>query len=180
MNGANEWTKYEDRAGRLFKVEPGFKFATAPSFEDMKKACQEVLRCRGRNVAKGVLLSFGYEKVYDVSPWHYADIIKQCEETLKDTPMPEKTVIQEASDIIDGARHGAPERSFDAIAGLWNVYLGAAAQRAGTTFTPLAPYQVADMMELLKIARAATGDPTHRDHYVDRIGYAALAHELLP
>lgn len=92
------------------------------------------------------------------------------------------TVIDEAAGIIHGARqspHGRPERSFDAIAALWNGYLGALADKAGATFLPIKPHQVADMMELLKIARAAAGDPGHRDHYVDRIGYAALAHELV-
>lgn len=92
------------------------------------------------------------------------------------------TVIDEAAGIIHGARqspHGRPERSFDAIAALWNGYLATLADKAGATFLPIKPYQVADMMELLKIARGAAGDPGQRDHYVDRIGYAALAHELV-
>jgi hypothetical protein len=101
--------------------------------------------------------------------------------TVLDASRP-PSAIDEAAAIIHGARqssHGAPERSFDAIAGLWNAYLGALASRAGVRFTPISPDQVAVMMALLKIGRAVSGDPTHRDHYVDMIGYAALAHELV-
>ena len=150
--GANEWTSYETheaRARRLF----------VPAAE--------------------VLDTPGWDTPIDMNDSYTMPDRATWNPALPETPQP---VIDEARQIIHGARqssHGAPERSFEAIAGLWNAYLGTLADRNGVTFLPLKPYQVADLMELLKIARGVAGDPTHRDHYVDRIGYAALSHELV-
>ncbi|WP_291295802.1 DUF6378 domain-containing protein [Elioraea sp.] len=85
-------------------------------------------------------------------------------------------IAREAADIVEGARnaqHGDKERSFAAIAGLWNAYLSA--RKAGG---PIGSVDVAHMMALLKIARSVQGQAGFRDHYVDAVGYAAIAGEL--
>lgn len=71
----------------------------------------------------------------------------------------EKTICQERQ-----SQYGAPENSFGLIAEYWSTYL----QR------PINAVQVADMMELLKIARSQH-QTFHEDNYIDRAGYAILA-----
>lgn len=63
--------------------------------------------------------------------------------------------------------YGAPEYSFARIAALWSVYTG----------LDLEPYEVADMLELMKIARRID-TPFHLDSYIDSAGYAVIAGEL--
>lgn len=90
-------------------------------------------------------------------------------------------MLREASTIVAGARnasHGDKERSFAAIAALWNAYLG---NRKCAEGEPISPEDVCLMMVLMKMMRARQGTPI-RDHYVDMAGYAAIAGEvaLLP
>jgi len=76
----------------------------------------------------------------------------------------------EAAKIVDGDRrqtHGPAERSFDLVAALWSAYTG----------NLLTPVDVAQMMVLLKIARAKCGKPVE-DHFVDQCGYSTLAGEM--
>lgn len=87
---------------------------------------------------------------------------------------PIKSILLEAEEIIRGVRnttHGSKERSFDLIASLWDAYF--------TVKPPstLSGYDVAMLMVLMKVARAACGTPI-RDHFVDIAGYAAIAAEL--
>lgn len=63
--------------------------------------------------------------------------------------------------------YGPPENSFQLIANFWATYLG----------RPISPVQVADMMELLKIARRI-GRKGHIDNYIDGAGYAIIGGEL--
>jgi hypothetical protein len=73
--------------------------------------------------------------------------------------------------VIDGAKkHGDTQKSFTMIADLWTVYLQA--RRVITA------HDVAVMMSLLKIARAAYSYSF--DNYVDEAGYTALAAMLHP
>lgn len=78
--------------------------------------------------------------------------------------------LQEAERIITGDRentYGAPEDNFAAIAFLWTAYLR----------REITPKDVANMMILLKVARAAAGK--HKDdNYIDIAGYAACACEI--
>lgn len=77
----------------------------------------------------------------------------------------------EALRVINGERqdtYGNPEDCFIDIAGLWSVY-------SGHHFTDV---DVAIMMALLKIARMK-GGLTHRDNFVDAIGYLALASDIV-
>lgn len=87
-------------------------------------------------------------------------------------------MLRRAAEIVDGARqeqHGDRERSFEAVAGLWNAYLAA---RRDDDISRLTGFDVCQMMALLKIGRSLQGDKAHADHYVDLAGYAALAGEL--
>lgn len=63
--------------------------------------------------------------------------------------------------------HGNPEDTFTDIAALWSAYLG----------EQLQPYDVCNMMALLKIARAKQ-NPKHDDNWIDIAGYAACGAEV--
>lgn len=81
-----------------------------------------------------------------------------------------KQLLEAVEQCILGARqdvYGNPEDSFSIIADYWSTYL----ERV------IRPHQVADMMELLKIARRQ-GQEFHLDNYIDGAGYAILAGEL--
>jgi hypothetical protein len=67
------------------------------------------------------------------------------------------------------ASHGKPEDSFALIAKFWSAYLG----------IEIAPHQVAELMVLLKVARAKL-NKVNEDNRVDIAGYAACAAELAP
>ena len=87
------------------------------------------------------------------------------------------SILTEAAGIVQGARnatHGDKERSFAAIADLWNAYLD---NRAGGQEAPISPRDVASLMVLLKLARSIQGEAV-RDHFLDAAGYAAIAGEL--
>ena len=86
-------------------------------------------------------------------------------------------LLREAADIVEGARnatHGEKERSFAAIASLWNAYLD---NRRGGPRHGVSPHDVAVLMALMKIGRSEQGQAI-RDHYVDAAGYLAIAGEL--
>lgn len=81
--------------------------------------------------------------------------------------MTRKEVLDAATAVVCGDRdkaYGRPEDTFTRIANLWSAYLA-------ETVTPV---DVANMMILLKIARAQNG-VQHDDNYVDIAGYAACA-----
>lgn len=81
-----------------------------------------------------------------------------------------KTILDAAEKCVCHDRqdtHGRPEDSFGDIADLWAAY-------KGVEFDPV---DVAQMMILLKIARAK-GNPKHADNWIDMAGYAACAGEI--
>lgn len=85
-------------------------------------------------------------------------------------------MLRKAAEIVDGSRnttHGNKERSFEAIATLWNTYLGMTSDVSHY----ITGKDVAWMMVLLKIARSHNGQPVD-DHFIDAAGYAAIAGEL--
>lgn len=85
------------------------------------------------------------------------------------------SILTEAAQIVAGdrnAKNGPRERSFGAIAGLWNAYL--LARKDGG---PISDVDTCQMLVLLKIARGAQGRPD-RDHAIDQCGYSAIAGEL--
>ena len=71
--------------------------------------------------------------------------------------------------------YGTPEDTFGTIAELWACYLQRCCVSPGADVC-LRPADVAAMMALLKIARAAGG--TKDDNWIDLAGYAACAGEL--
>lgn len=91
--------------------------------------------------------------------------------------MTRKEVLEQAIKCVCGEReqeYGSPENSFNSIARLWTIYL----QSAHGNVPALMPNDVAMMMVLLKVARAASSGE-HDDNYVDIAGYAACAAEIM-
>lgn len=83
------------------------------------------------------------------------------------------TLLTEARDIIYGDRertHGEPDRNLRAIAAIWTAILAGVLQPGARVSEQL----VCLMMIGLKLARAANA-PSHREHWLDTVGYAALA-----
>jgi hypothetical protein len=85
--------------------------------------------------------------------------------------MDAKEMLEEAIELVDGDRettHGSMYENHTNIAHLWNGYLH--------DKETLTASDVANMMELLKIARRKLGVFNNED-YVDGAGYAAVAFE---
>lgn len=86
-------------------------------------------------------------------------------------------ILEAAGKCITGGRdeeYGEPEDSFDLIARLWEPYIRAACVSPGAN-VGIREQDVAILMALLKIARAAVSDKP--DNFVDLAGYAACAGE---
>jgi hypothetical protein len=82
---------------------------------------------------------------------------------------PEQSISEEAAAIVAGDReadYGEVNESFSRIANLWSAYTG----------STIEPWDVAQMMILLKVSRAKTSKK--RDTLVDIIGYAECAGRL--
>ncbi len=100
------------------------------------------------------------------------------QETIMNTPTPEtdaatpdsqQSISEEAAAIVAGERqsdYGDANESFSRIANLWSAYTG----------STIEPWDVAQMMILLKVSRAKTSKK--RDTLVDIIGYAECAGRL--
>lgn len=89
--------------------------------------------------------------------------------------MQAKEVLTTAASLIGGDRaeqHGDMGHVHIAIATLWVGYFYAKGDEVVIT-----PTDVANMMELLKIARRLCGE-YNADDYIDAAGYAAIAAEL--
>ena len=89
----------------------------------------------------------------------------------------EKTIFEEASDIINGERqdsYGKPEDSFQIIAEFWNTYIVHKHEHDVT----LNAKDIAIMMSLFKHARML-GQKESRDNYIDAAGYLAIAADRL-
>ena len=85
--------------------------------------------------------------------------------------MTAKETLEEAIELIGGHRantHGSMYENHQNIARLWNGYLH--------DKETLTASDVANMMELLKIARRKIGE-LNPDDYIDGAGYAAVAFE---
>lgn len=90
-------------------------------------------------------------------------------------------ILDTAKKCVCGQReqdYGKPEDNFNTIGLLWGVYLRAAHPKLAQVMgvDGITPKDVAVMMALLKVARAATGDSP--DTFVDLAGYAACAGEI--
>ena len=83
--------------------------------------------------------------------------------------MTAQSVLTKAAELVSGDRaeaHGDMWETHDNIARLWNGYLH--------NVKSLTAHDVANMMELLKIARRKSGK-RKEDDYVDGAGYAGVA-----
>jgi len=67
--------------------------------------------------------------------------------------------------------YDSPERNFDTIACLWDVYWASRDSKR-----PFSPHDVAVFMILVKVARL-TKSPEHMDSWIDIAGYAACGAE---
>lgn len=84
-------------------------------------------------------------------------------------PTPTPSISEEAAAVVAGDRaddYGDVNESFARTAKLWSAYTG----------TTISPWDVAQMMILLKVSRAKTS--TKRDTLVDIAGYAECAGQL--
>jgi hypothetical protein len=84
-------------------------------------------------------------------------------------PSSPESITDEAKTIVAGDRasdYGDANESFSRIAKLWSAYTGAT----------ISPWDVAQMMILLKVSRAKTS--RKRDTLVDIVGYAECASKL--
>lgn len=91
--------------------------------------------------------------------------------------MKRQAVLDQAGAYIQKDRnstYGEPEDNFDSIARLWRGY---AYTRWGIEL-PIETYDVANLMILMKMARAANDPVGNYDNYVDTAGYAACAAEV--
>ena len=90
---------------------------------------------------------------------------------------PAKETLRDALYAIDSNSkvHGDTEPSFTMIAELWSTYLSYARD---THAEWVFPHDVAQMMVLLKIARAVHG--RSEDNFVDQAGYSSIAALLRP
>ena len=83
--------------------------------------------------------------------------------------------LRTACEIVNGARqecYGDAEDNFQTIATMWETYLN----ERGCAVV-IGPKDVAMMMILLKVARAAAPG-IHLDNYIDISGYAACAYGI--
>jgi hypothetical protein len=84
-------------------------------------------------------------------------------------------IINEADSAINvdrAATHGDAENSFNDIATLWNWWI----EKRGANL--LSAFDVAMMMDLFKTVRAVN-NPSHIDNYIDKVGYTAIAGEII-
>lgn len=89
-----------------------------------------------------------------------------------DKPKLTTTILQEAHDLIYGARegdYGHPKKNLTDIGQFWQVYLESKYGRVA----PIDAEDVCQMMVLLKMARGFNG-PKKRDTIVDQAGYTGL------
>lgn len=116
------------------------------------------------------------------APENYKDGKEEQYET--DTEPKEATPAEKRKRVLDEAveavcrdrceMYGEVEDNFGVIAEMWNTYLNAGLPE-GACKIDLGAKQVAEMMILFKVGRAATAMEDHRDTYVDIAGYAACA-----
>lgn len=97
--------------------------------------------------------------------------------------MTREQLLDEAKRIVCADRegqYGAPEDNFETIGLLWGVYLRATRPELGKVVGVnfVTAHDVANMMVLLKVARAGTALHPKADNWVDIAGYAACAAEI--
>lgn len=94
-------------------------------------------------------------------------------------------ILLDAAKIVSserGGQNGEMAPSFQAIADIWMVYLNHTPGNRDTMLTSvvITPGDVAEMLSLFKKMRKLYGDNRLDDHYIDDIGYSAIAAALRP
>ena len=74
-------------------------------------------------------------------------------------------------------QYGEPEDNFSVIAQLWEPYIRTKCVNLGAD-VDVSAEDVANMMVLFKVGRAATANEQKADTYIDIAGYAACAGEI--
>lgn len=108
------------------------------------------------------------ELLIEVRKAHYLPVPQMS------NPSSRENILKAAQICVCGDReqdYGSPEKNFETIANLWNIYLNARPSNA------IAPHDVAAMLALLKVARIASGH-AKKDNWVDLAGYAACGGEI--
>lgn len=93
--------------------------------------------------------------------------------------MTRKQIIEQIEQAVCKDRqqtHGKPEKSFKAIALLWDAYLTAKANDCGHSIS-ISDEDVACMLALFKIGRAIH-NPQHTDNWTDAAGYMICGGEI--
>jgi hypothetical protein len=97
------------------------------------------------------------------------------ENYMTDQPDVKIAIADEAKRIVAGARrsaYGSPENNFERIARFWTAYF----QNTGRELT-ISAADVSPLMRLMKEARLCES-PSHRDSFVDLIGYTLTGAEV--
>lgn len=92
-----------------------------------------------------------------------------------------KQAWETAGKLVQGDRretHGDFKTNFQAIADLWSVYIANVATKRKAMEPLIQAEDVAQMMVLLKVARAMNGG-INIDDYIDAIGYSMIAAGLV-
>lgn len=100
--------------------------------------------------------------------------LEELDERLMNVDFDREYFLNEASKLINGQRqtnYGTPEENHSRIAAIWSVVLHDKLK------APITPEEVIACMVGVKLGRLAN-DITHRDSWVDIIGYAALGGEM--
>lgn len=133
---------------------PGYKLVMG---EDIKDRVPEGALSRGANIwLKSCRVGLNLTHKEDLNN-HYA------------IPSEPESITDEAKAIVAGERaadYGDAKESFSRIAKLWSAYTG----------IEITPWDVAQMMILLKVSRAKTS--RKKDTLVDIIGYAECANQI--
>lgn len=110
--------------------------------------------------------------------WPYVQPAVQTPNAPKPETAPDakQSLLDEAGAIVNGARrqaYGMPEDNFARIARFWQAYM----ENTGRASVAITAADVSPMMRLMKEARLCE-TPTHRDSFVDIIGYALTGAEV--
>jgi len=122
-------------------------------------------------VPEGALIWEPGDKDFDWFPTAIpgCSVPSNCLDSFYAIPSSPESITDEAKTIVAGDRasdYGDANESFTRIAKLWSAYTG----------TTISPWDVAQMMILLKVSRAKTS--RKRDTLVDIVGYAECASKL--
>lgn len=135
-------------------------------------------KCKRGGLADGTCDKYEYNpKIWHDIPWEKLRL-EEGKEIMEEVKQERQAILEDAVACVCGQRqedYGDPEDSFGVTSQFWEVYVRERCVSPGADVSFL-PDDVANMMELLKMARSMRG--YNRDNYIDRAGYAACAGEI--